>query len=152
MIEYFQNTFSVKITRIISKFIFDKNGELTYLGTNRLYINKDPLLCNIETNSLESWDFLEIVKKKKANFKQLIIEPPSETIKIFSDNLLSILTLEECKGDFCKYEFLQTSKGVLQHKKNEYQGQNELNCNHKLLGSIYSVNFEIKLKFYFLKG
>ena len=141
MIEYLQSAFSVKITRIISKFIFDKNGELIYLGTNRLFICKDPLLCNNETNSLESWEFLEIVKKRKTNLKQLIIEPPSETIKIFSDNLLSILTLEECKGDFCKYEFLESSKGVLQHKKNEYQGQNELNCNHKLLGSIYSVFF-----------
>ena len=148
LIEFLQCTFSIKVSRIISKFIFDNNGQLIYLGTNRLFVSNETEICKTKVDSIETWELLEIIKKRKTNLKplSLTIEPPSETIKIFSDNLFSKLAIEECKGDFCTYEFLENSKGVLQLKKNEYKGQSELNCNHKLLGSIFSVilfNFSI---------
>jgi len=126
---------------MISKFIFDKKEEIFYLGTNCLIISQENRLFNHEGNSIETWEFMEIFNKKKKFAKLMIIDSPSETIKIFSDNLFSRLLIEECKGDFCKYEFLEHLKGVLQIKKNEYPGQKELKCNNKLLGSIYSVHF-----------
>ena len=89
---------------------------------------------------MESFEIVELLKKKIKLKTLSTFKTSSEMIKIFSDNLFQRLIVEECKGDFCNYEFLEKIKGVLRLKNNEYPGQKDLNHNHKLLGSIFAVS------------
>lgn len=140
LIQFFQNRFPLKVKRMISKFIVSNSEEIVYIGTICLILEKGRELYNFESNTVESYDFLNKIKRRRKTAHNFMkYDPPSETIKIFSDNLFSRLVVEECKGDFCKYDFLENLKGCLQVKIHEYQGQKDLNCTHKLLGSIYSV-------------
>ena len=61
--------------------------------------------------------------------------------KIPKDLKKSKLIIEQCKGDFCDYEFLEQIRGVLKHRKIEYIGKNQLNSSQKLLGSMSKVLF-----------
>lgn len=148
LIVFLQGTYTFKISRMISKFLYiPSTKQLFYLGTNQIRILASSLNGKKTKQNpdifVDSIEFLESFNKEKKKWLKTI-DPPNETIKIFSNNLLKRLQIEECKGDFCKYRFLENVKGVLRFVANDYQGQGILNYNHKLLGSIFSVLFLFK--------
>lgn len=144
-IDYLHFSFPFKITRLISKFTENQNKELFFLGSNSMYVifnDANILKAKFEEKCiiLSSYDLLEIMEKSKTKSNTLSkIQTPPNTVKIFSDNLFKRLIVEECEGDFCEYEFLEKVKGNLQYKINQYPGKKELNYNHRLLGSIFTV-------------
>lgn len=143
VIVFLQGSYSFKISRMISKFLYiPSSQQLFYLGTKQIHIlsgtlddRKPKQNSEIIVDSIEFLEGFGNVKKKLLKK----IDPPNETIKIFSNNLFKRLKVEECRGDFCKYSFLENKKGFLRFVANDYPGQGILNYNHKLLGSIYSV-------------
>lgn len=122
------------------------------LGIKEMEIQYLPMHESIITNSeLDSFELINLIlneNEEKKNLKKNYIKIPNDLKKVFSKTLLSKLIIEQCKGDFCEYEFLEQARGVLKQRKIEYIGKNQLNSSQKLLGSLSKVIF-IKLSYLF---
>lgn len=117
-----------------------KELEIQYLP------NHEPIISNSE---LDSFDLINLIlneNEEKKNLKKYI-KIPNDLKKVFSKTLLSKLIIEQCKGDFCDYEFLEQARGILKQRKIEYIGRNKLSSSQKLLGSFSKIVISIKKLF-----
>lgn len=152
LINYWESLYGFTVQSLTTKFLHDQlNKNNYYIGTKRFVIlRKNPFdtfveenCCYLKTSEIQSLylaraKFLKVLGNHSKSLEKL---KPAGTVQILSKKLLNNLALEECSGDFCKYEFLAPEKEMLKPKILEYQGQNIINHNQKVLGSEFGVIF-----------
>jgi len=154
LIRYWENLYGFTIQSLTAKYIHDQcNQNKYFVGTKRLIILRkspfDKMLeednCYLKTNYIQDHHLMRLMFLKSLGSPSKSLEKlrPKGTIQVLSKKLLSKMALEECSGDFCKYEFLAPEKDMLKPQNLEYQGQNTINHNQRVLGSEFGVYFLI---------
>ena len=130
---------NITLTNRVSDFILNPSTMIWIKPFRNSQVNG----CYLKTSEIQSLylaraKFLKVLGNHSKSLEKL---KPAGTVQILSKKLLNNLALEECSGDFCKYEFLAPEKEMLKPKILEYLGQNIMNHNQKVLGSEFGVIF-----------
>ena len=159
LVSFWEHVYGFTIQSLLVKFLHDPiNQDCQFLGGKRLIIMRKQTFEHIIDNNVlfvKSEDIQDLqisreilIKCLENSTKSLEKIRPKGTIQVLSRKLLSKMALEECHGDFCKYEFLVPEKDILKPHRPEYQGQNTMNHNQRVLGSefgVLSISFLYKL-------
>ena len=161
LVHFWEHVYGFTIQSLLVKFLHDSiNKNCYFLGVKRLIILRKQAFESIINNNalfVKSEDIQDLqisreilMKCLKNTTKSLEKIRPKGTVMFLSRKLLSKMALEEC------YEFLVPEKDILKPHRPEYQGQNTMNHNQRVLGSefgVFSKSFLLILSifFYFIK-
>ena len=151
LVSYLEHVYGFTIKSVITKFLHDSiNHHYYFIGIKRLIIiRKHPFneILNPETSFIHTDELINFQTNRESLFNTIekssvVLErlKPKGTVQVLSKTLLSKMALEVCNGDFCKYDFLSPEKDMLKPQRLEYQGQNTIDHNKRVLGSEFGVH------------
>ena len=119
LIKYIEHNFEFKVQTITLKFFSNSYEGLVYIGAKNLKIfPKDDL--DDKFYSIEQYvKQFQINFHKPSKFKNRAVNNmPLNTVNVYSDKLFQKLIMDQCKGDFCRFEIVESYTYIHQKKPN----------------------------------